>query len=60
MAQRTNDPAHLRGGTGSIPGPGQWVKELALLKLWCRSQLWPGNFQMPWVWLKKIKANPAL
>ena len=29
------------GDAGSIPGPVQWVKALALLKLWCRSQLWP-------------------
>ena len=34
---------------GSIPGSAQWVKDLALVKLWLRSQLWlrsdswPGN-----------------
>ena len=26
--------------TGSIPGLLQWIKNPALLQLWCRSQLW--------------------
>lgn len=29
------------GDAGSTPGPVQWVKALALLQLWCGSQLWP-------------------
>ena len=35
------------------------LKDLALLRLWHRSQLWigfnpwPGNFHMPWMWGKK-------
>ena len=39
----------------------QWVKDLALLPLWLRSQLWhgldlwPGNFHMPQVWQEKKK-----
>ena len=28
----------IRLGTSSIPGPVQWVKDLALRELWCRSQ----------------------
>ena len=37
------------------------LKDLALLQLWCRSQLWlrfspwPGNFHMPQMWLGKKK-----
>ena len=37
----------------------QWVKDLELVPLWCRAQLWLrfnlwlGNFQMPWMWPKK-------
>ena len=34
-----NGPPYVSGGTGSIPGPAQWVKDLALLQLWHRSQL---------------------
>ena len=47
------------GGAGSIPGPVQWVKDLVLLQLWCRSQLqlrlcpWPRNFLIPPVLQKK-------
>ena len=54
MAQWVNHPACLRGSTG----PAQF-KDPALLQLQCRSQLWagvnpcPGNFHMPWGWLKK-------
>ena len=42
----------------------QWVKNPALLKLWCRLQLqlrfypWLGNFRMPQVQLKKEKKLP--
>ena len=32
---------------GSIPGPAQWIKDLALPQLWCRSQLWLGSD--PWL-----------
>lgn len=45
----------LSGGSGSFPGPVQWVKDLALPQLWCRLQLWlgfspwPRNVHMPQV-----------
>ena len=28
---------------GLIPGLAQWVKDLALLEVWCRSQTWFGS-----------------
>ena len=28
---------------GLIPGLTQWVKDLACLELWCRSQMWLGS-----------------
>ena len=28
---------------GSIPGLAQWVKDLALRELWCKSQMWLGS-----------------
>ena len=48
-------------GMGSIPNPGQWVKDLALPQLQRRSQLWlrfdpgPENFHMPQGQPKKKK-----
>ena len=59
VVQRVNDSGCLCGGAGLIPGPVQWVKNLALLQLWYRSHLqlrfdpWPKNFHMPWVRLNK-------
>ena len=32
-----------RSDTGSIPGPMQRIKDLALPQLWFRSDPWPGN-----------------
>ena len=49
----------LCGSTSVIPGPVQWVKDLALMQLWCRLQLqlrfnpWPRNLHMLWVQPKK-------
>ena len=49
MVQWVKDPVLSLQGWGSEPGPAQWVKDLALLQLWCRSQLqlrsdpWPRN-----------------
>jgi len=43
-----------------MPAQAQWVKDLALLQLWCRLQLWlgfhpwPGNFRISQVQLKNI------
>ena len=54
-AQGVNDPLCLCGGTGSIPGPVQWVKDPVLPQLWRRSQMQlrfsplPGNFHIPLV-----------
>ena len=38
-----------------IPSPAQWVKDLALPKLWLGLDPWLKNFHMPWVWPKKKK-----
>ena len=49
-----------------VPAVSQWVKDLALLQLWCRSKLqlkfspWPGNFHILKVWPKKKKLPACL
>ena len=54
LAQWVNVLACLCRGAGSVLGPVQWIEDLALSQLQCRSQLWcgfdpwPGNFHMPW------------
>ena len=59
MVQWVKDPVLSLQGWGSEPGPAQWVKDLALLQLWCRSQLhlrfdpWSRNSHVPWVQPKK-------
>ena len=59
MVQWVNDSAFVCGAAGSIPGPVQCVKDLALLHLWCRSQIllsldsWLWNFRMLWEQLKR-------
>ena len=61
MAKWVNNLACLCEGSGSIPRQAQWIKDLVLVQLWCRLQLWlgfdpwPGNVHMPWVWPKKKK-----
>ena len=52
----------------SIPSLGlvEWVKDPVLLQLWCSLQLklgvdlWPRNFHMPWVRLKKKRKKVCL
>ena len=34
MAQRVKNPHRLHEDVGSIPGLAQWIKDLALLRLW--------------------------
>ena len=36
------------------------VKDSALLLLWHGFDPWPGNFHMPWVWLKKKRVECVL
>ena len=61
--QWVNGLACLCGGTRSILGLVQWIKNLELLQLWHRSHLWlgfdpwPRNFHVPRRQLKKKKNN---
>ena len=63
MAQQVKDLVSLQWlwlllRCGFDPRLALWVKDVALLQLWCTSQLhlgfdpWPGNVHMLWVWPK--------
>ena len=39
MAQRLTNPTNIDEDTDWLPGLAQWVKDLALHKLWCRLQM---------------------
>ena len=58
-AQWVNNPADLCGAPVGFLAQVQWVKDWALLQLWCGLKLqlgfdsWPGNFHTLQKWPKK-------
>ena len=53
VAQRVTNPTSILGHAGSILGLTQWVKDLALLRLWCRlaaaAPISPLAWELPYV-----------
>ena len=46
-------PKRIEGGEKGVPAVAQWVKDLPLLWLWCRSKMWltfdPWPENVPWI-----------